>query len=186
MHPRNRYNKRPDFGELADFHPPLKPFLIRTSKTTPTSEMHPLSHSTPPSSGEHNAPKESISSSEHLKMVETPSTKLPPGQQTLSPNKQRKFAYTLDFSKPEALRELTYAVLKRDFNLDVHLPLDKLIPAVPQRLNYIHWIEDLVKLCEECEGGGSVAVSSETEGCGGVEATQVRPEAGDIIGIDIG
>ena len=165
--------------------------------------MPPTPQSTPPSSGEHGTPVTSISSTEHLKMVvDNPSTKLSlvsqttpliggaaretklsPGQQTLSPNKQHKFSFTLDFSKPEALRELTYAVLKRDFDLKVHLPLNKLIPAVPQRLNYIHWIEDLLKLCEGCVGDVGVAVSSESEGC---EEMKAARNGGDVIGIDIG
>ena len=51
---------------------------------------------------------------------------------------------TLDFKNREVQRELTRALLHRDFNLEVHLPKDKLIPTVPQKLNYIHWIEDLL------------------------------------------
>jgi methyltransferase len=49
----------------------------------------------------------------------------------------------LDFKKPESLRALTWALLKEDFELDVELPLDRLIPTVPLRLNYILWLEDL-------------------------------------------
>lgn len=51
---------------------------------------------------------------------------------------------TLDYKCPEALQCLTKTLLKKDFSLDVILPLDRLIPAVPQRLNYILWVEDLV------------------------------------------
>ena len=56
------------------------------------------------------------------------------------------FAYTLDFSNPEALRELTCACLEHDFGLRVEIPQDCLVPTVPQKLNYIHWIEDLLAL----------------------------------------
>ena len=42
-------------------------------------------------------------------------------------------------------RELACAVLSRDFGLDVVLPVDRLVPMVPQRLNYIHWLEDLLQ-----------------------------------------
>ena len=111
MHPRNRYkDHKPDFGELAESHPSLKPFLIRKhSQNTP-------------------------------------------------------HAYTIDFSNPAALRELTYALLQRDFGLQLEIPLDKLIPTVPLRLNYIHWVEDLLSGGED----GSI------------------PKAETVVGVDIG
>ncbi len=68
--------------------------------------------------------------------------------------------YTLDFSKPEVLRELTCAILARDFGIKLEIPLDKLIPAVPQRLNYVHWIEDLLS----DEGGGAYPTGSGVTG----------------------
>ncbi|XP_033119340.1 RNA N6-adenosine-methyltransferase mettl16-like [Anneissia japonica] len=51
---------------------------------------------------------------------------------------------SIDFKDPEALRSLTCTLLKEDFGLDVHLPIDRIIPTVPLRLNYILWIEDLL------------------------------------------
>lgn len=36
--------------------------------------------------------------------------------------------------------------MKKDFNLDVEIPLNKLIPTVPLRLNYVLWIEDLLSI----------------------------------------
>lgn len=53
-----------------------------------------------------------------------------------------------DFKNPEALRALTCALLHRYFQKKINLPVDRMIPAVPQRLNYICWVEDLVKLIE--------------------------------------
>ena len=41
-------------------------------------------------------------------------------------------------------RELTCAALSKDFGLEVDLPEQRLVPMVPQRLNYIHWLEDLL------------------------------------------
>ncbi|KAE9553054.1 hypothetical protein FO519_003734 [Halicephalobus sp. NKZ332] len=65
--------------------------------------------------------------------------------------KFRKFAIfspsgqvSLDFHNPEAVRCLTETLLKEDFNLDVILPKDALVPRIPQRLNYILLIEDLL------------------------------------------
>lgn len=52
---------------------------------------------------------------------------------------------TLDFKDPEALRALTCTLLKDDFDLDLDVPLDHIIPTVPLRLNYIHWLEDLLE-----------------------------------------
>ena len=51
---------------------------------------------------------------------------------------------TVDFKKPECMRALSWVLLKEDFGLDVDMPLNRLIPTVPLRLNYILWIEDLL------------------------------------------
>ncbi|MCJ1309514.1 hypothetical protein MMC25_003174 [Agyrium rufum] len=50
----------------------------------------------------------------------------------------------LDFSNPEAVKQLTKSLLKRDFNLRIELPDDRLCPPVPNRLNYILWLQDLL------------------------------------------
>ena len=53
-----------------------------------------------------------------------------------------------DYNDSNALRELTKTLLKKDFGLEVDIPEDRLIPTVPQRLNYVLFVEDLVKkLC---------------------------------------
>ncbi|XP_050295563.1 U6 small nuclear RNA (adenine-(43)-N(6))-methyltransferase [Anthonomus grandis grandis] len=49
-----------------------------------------------------------------------------------------------DFKDPNALRALSRTLLKKDFNLDVEMPSNKLVPTIPLRLNYILWIEDLL------------------------------------------
>jgi methyltransferase len=53
-------------------------------------------------------------------------------------------AVTIDFKDPKALRALTYALLENDFDIKIEIPLDRLIPTLPLRLNYILWVEDLV------------------------------------------
>ncbi|KAF9425324.1 hypothetical protein BGZ94_007654 [Podila epigama] len=50
----------------------------------------------------------------------------------------------IDFHDPLALRELTYCLLRNDFSIELDIPLGSLCPAVPNRVNYICWIEDLV------------------------------------------
>ncbi|OAP55036.1 hypothetical protein AYL99_10736 [Fonsecaea erecta] len=56
----------------------------------------------------------------------------------LKPNRQ------LDFSDPESVRQLTKCLLHRDFDLTVDLPEDRLCPPVPNRFNYILFIQRLL------------------------------------------
>ncbi|CAC5388991.1 METTL16 [Mytilus coruscus] len=51
----------------------------------------------------------------------------------------------LDFKNPDSLRQLSTTLMKEDFGLDVVLPPDRLVPTIPLRLNYILWIEDILK-----------------------------------------
>ncbi|XP_624889.3 U6 small nuclear RNA (adenine-(43)-N(6))-methyltransferase [Apis mellifera] len=51
----------------------------------------------------------------------------------------------IDFKNEESLRVLTEVLLKHDFNLEVKIPPNKLVPTLPLRINYILWIEDLMK-----------------------------------------
>lgn len=53
---------------------------------------------------------------------------------------------SIDFKDPHVLRVLTKCLLKSDFNLDVNIPEDRLVPTLPLRLNYILWIEDLLNV----------------------------------------
>ncbi|KAL6719793.1 hypothetical protein ACLMJK_001714 [Lecanora helva] len=64
-------------------------------------------------------------------------------------NKILKSNGQLDFSNPEAVQQLTKSLLERDFNLKIELPRDRLCPPVPNRFNYILWIQDLVDTTNE-------------------------------------
>ncbi|KAL5478779.1 hypothetical protein ACEPAI_2056 [Sanghuangporus weigelae] len=71
--------------------------------------------------------------------------------------------YTLDFKNAEAQRCLTEALLWRDFRLKLSLPEGRLCPPVPNRLNYLLWIQDIL-----------------------AESFRVLGAPSEIIGIDIG
>lgn len=53
---------------------------------------------------------------------------------------------TLDFKDASALRALSRTLLKKDFELEVDIPVNKLIPTIPLRLNYLLWLEDLLNI----------------------------------------
>lgn len=53
---------------------------------------------------------------------------------------------TLDWKSPEATRELTRVMLRHDFGVEWDVPLSRLCPPVPNRLNYICWLADIMKL----------------------------------------
>ena len=60
----------------------------------------------------------------------------------------------LDYKSPASLRQLAIALLKEDFDLEVEMPLNRLIPTIPLRLNYILWIEDMLKELNDVQGKG--------------------------------
>ncbi|CAG7960005.1 unnamed protein product [Penicillium salamii] len=80
---------------------------------------------------------------------------------SLKPNKQ------LDFTDPAAVRQLTTTLLQQDFQLKVKIPEDRLCPPVPNRLNYIIWIQDLI--------------DSTTEG-----SNEGYDREREVVGLDIG
>lgn len=60
----------------------------------------------------------------------------------------------LDYKSPTSLRQLAIVLLKEDFDLEVEMPLNRLIPTIPLRLNYILWIEDILKELTDVKGKG--------------------------------
>lgn len=67
----------------------------------------------------------------------------------------------INFDDQESRRILTKCCLDNDFNLDVELPKDRLSPTIPLRLNYIHFIEDVMLHCGITENISGVDI-----GCG--------------------
>ncbi|KAI8885015.1 S-adenosyl-L-methionine dependent methyltransferase [Backusella circina FSU 941] len=51
----------------------------------------------------------------------------------------------VDFKNPLVVKALCQCLMKHDFNIDIDFPMDSLCPAVPNRLNYILWLEDIIK-----------------------------------------
>ncbi|RMZ85236.1 hypothetical protein DV738_g333, partial [Chaetothyriales sp. CBS 135597] len=76
----------------------------------------------------------------HYDTIDFPSLALqyPAFARRLKPNGQ------LDFSDPESVRQLTLCLLNRDFGLTVTLPPDRLCPPVPNRFNYIIFLQRLL------------------------------------------
>jgi 23S rRNA (adenine1618-N6)-methyltransferase len=50
----------------------------------------------------------------------------------------------LDFQDPATLMALSKAILKADFNLQLEIPADRLCPPIPNRWNYVTWIQALL------------------------------------------
>ncbi|KAJ6257034.1 Psilocybin synthase [Drechslerella dactyloides] len=84
---------------------------------------------------------------------------------------------SINFHDPESVRQLAKALLKKDFNLEIELPEDRLCPAyadiqadtLHDRLNYILWVADLLTDTHESKAPSTPS-----------------PEAPRITGIDIG
>lgn len=52
----------------------------------------------------------------------------------------------IDWEDPQAARALTTTLLQHDFGLAWDVPPERLCPPVPNRLNYVCWIRDLLLL----------------------------------------
>jgi hypothetical protein len=53
---------------------------------------------------------------------------------------------SIDFTSWHATQQLTAALLAVDFGIDWSLPEGQLVPPVPNRANYVHWLHDLLQL----------------------------------------
>ncbi|KIK64412.1 hypothetical protein GYMLUDRAFT_413708 [Collybiopsis luxurians FD-317 M1] len=86
---------------------------------------------------------------------------------------------TIDFKNQDAQRCLTEALLYRDFGLTIQLPSDRLCPPVPNRLNYVLWIQDIVCSSRHLEEDNMLAVCGIDIGTG---ASAIYPLLGCAIG----
>lgn len=68
--------------------------------------------------------------------------------------KGRKGRLTIKEWTLEAQRELTRHLMQKDFGITICLRSDRLCPPVPQRLNYLLWVEDLLLLSKDIERPG--------------------------------
>ncbi|KAJ6557965.1 S-adenosyl-L-methionine dependent methyltransferase [Mycena capillaripes] len=57
-------------------------------------------------------------------------------------------SFSIDFKDETSQRRLTEALLHRDFNISLNLPINRLCPPVPNRLNYVLWIQDIIRTTE--------------------------------------
>ncbi|KAE8901302.1 hypothetical protein PF005_g7354 [Phytophthora fragariae] len=64
---------------------------------------------------------------------------------------EAKCRASLAWDDPFAARELTKTLLLHDFRLKWEIPINRLCPPLPNRLNYLHWIEDLLSQAD-CNG----------------------------------
>lgn len=86
---------------------------------------------------------------------------------------------TVDWKSPEATRELTRVMLCHDFGLEWDVPLSRLCPPVPNRLNYICWLTDIMKMRRSQKGEVNDGVPRADQGGGvGRNATLVAARVG--------
>ncbi|CCM00501.1 uncharacterized protein FIBRA_02535 [Fibroporia radiculosa] len=109
MHPRNPYQNPPDFQQLADAYPPLKPYLVYSYHGVTIDFMD-------------ESAQRSDSSQMGCRVLIYPPYSIIETQN----------------------RRLTEALLYRDFQVTINIPEDRICPPVPNRLNYILWLQDVV------------------------------------------
>lgn len=74
------------------------------------------------------------------------------GNEPLQRNIDRSARLTIDFKDPAALRDLNQATLQRDFGIVAQQPHDRLCPPIPNRLNYLLWLQDVLTATLDSDG----------------------------------
>ncbi|KAG6610656.1 putative methyltransferase METT10D [Phytophthora cinnamomi] len=90
---------------------------------------------------------------------------------------EAKCRASLAWDDPFAVRELTKTLLLHDFGLEWEIPINRLCPPLPNRLNYLHWIEDLLS---------QAACKSFVEQTAGENHQPSTTEEMLVSGIDVG
>lgn len=67
--------------------------------------------------------------------------------------KTKKGLKIKDFKDPRATRDFNYAILLKEFDLSMEIPLHFLTPPVPNRLDYILHVEDLLASAAKVQNG---------------------------------
>ncbi|KXS17757.1 S-adenosyl-L-methionine dependent methyltransferase [Gonapodya prolifera JEL478] len=71
----------------------------------------------------------------------------------------------IDFHDPRAARELCYALMATKFNITLEIPLDSLIPPIPNRIDYLLWCLDLSKESEIASSQNEIWAIDVGTGC---------------------
>ncbi|EGZ25468.1 hypothetical protein PHYSODRAFT_486208 [Phytophthora sojae] len=87
---------------------------------------------------------------------------------------------SLAWDDPFAARELTKTLLLHDFGLEWEIPINRLCPPLPNRLNYLHWVEDLLSQADCKSFLGHQRQNA------GVDKQGFETEEAVVSGIDVG
>eukprot|EP00903_Cladosiphon_okamuranus_P020233 g18570.t1 len=88
---------------------------------------------------------------------------------------------SIDWTNPAAMRELTRVMLRHDFGLlEWDAPLDRLCPPVANRLNYICWLSDIMKL--SASSGSRPSPLAPSPASGSAPSTEVGEDKDGVAG----
>ncbi|KAI9358574.1 hypothetical protein DFJ73DRAFT_144461 [Zopfochytrium polystomum] len=150
-----------DFAALADACPALKPYLVAQRGAAAAGT------------------KRKRIGSKHQQQ-----------QQTAATTAGSKSTWTIDFHDAKAVRELTAAILWRDFRLRLEVPVDSLVPMVANRLDYILWIEHLLALPRRQDDDDDNGCHADNRGAGRLREDEEEESATTTTtttwGIDVG
>lgn len=66
----------------------------------------------------------------------------------------------LDWSDEQFSRAVTIALLQQDFQIVLDLPPSFLCPALPSRLNYLCWLQQLISRANNCDSNSEIVANS--------------------------
>lgn len=125
---------------------------------------------------------------EHLYDFQDLASRHPSLSQYLSVDTRSAKRAGLDFTNPQACKELTRIILLEDFGIKWFIPDGHLVPPVPNRLNYILWLRDLIALSSPPPRKTADTITGLDVGCG---ASLIYPLLGSklfgwkFLGVDV-